>query len=146
MKIKKLWLEILTILFLILAYVTTGTITTEVIDITAGTTVVTGTNLHGIFGILASIAITIHVFKKRKWMAATFKNMKNPNIVKAMKQKYFVAVLLFISWYIAIILAILSAVLGSYMLGEIHGVFVIISIAITVIHFVQNKKKIFNSI
>ena len=146
MKIKKLWLEILTILFLILAYVTTGTITTEVIDITAGTTVVTGTNLHGIFGILASIAITIHVFKKLKWMAATFKNMKNPNIVKAMKQKYFVAVLLFISWYIAIILAILSAVLGSYMLGEIHGVFVIISIAITVIHFVQNKKKIFNSI
>lgn len=103
--------------------------------------------VHEVFGIITFIVIILHLISNRKWLSNIIGKIGKKTLSKPLKVRLSAAILLFISFLGLVVTGILmSRVIlinvGSpknfVNLGEVHGFFAFLSIALVIWHLILN--------
>ena len=108
----------------------------------------TAQGIHEIFGIITFLFVILHLIANRKWLSHVRKQMGKNTLSKSMKLKMIAAILLCLSFIGIIVTGILMSRVvlvnvgsprNGATLGEVHGFFVFLSLALILWHLILNK-------
>ena len=105
-----------------------------------------GSAFHNIMRIIFVVLLTLDVIDKRKWMFAIGKNLKSGKIPAKIRNKFWVALILLVIWYIAIGFGIVAAITGQGWISQVYSLVVVVALLVTALHIWQMKDKIYRAL